>query len=192
MKTKTKYILLILSIITFSLLTFNSVKMQYWYNVKLELDIAKFLFVIGLISFGFYFLAKGWRNVLTKIMIGVFGICLVLNLHLWAEYDKAIQKQKRLTEYYELENCEKMENRFEVDLKKGELKYFHFGLGSIIGMENIMESEYNIEYYSMGCILRSEMECYNKLVDKHLKKNFNKSVSDIQKETDFYKLIETE
>ena len=166
--------------------------MQYWYNVKLELTISKVLFFIGLMSIGLYFLAKDWQNFLTKTMIGAFGICFVLNLHLWTEYYKSLQKQKRLTEYYELDTCEKMENRFSIDLKKGELKYFHFGIGSIIGMDEILGSKYNIEYYSMGCILRSEMECYNKLIDKHLKKKFNKSISDIQKETDFYKLTESE
>lgn len=165
--------------------------MQYWFNVKIELDISKVLFFTGLISFSLYLLAKDWRNFLTKLMIGAFGICLVLNLHLWTEYYKTLQKQNRLTEYYELETCEKMKNRFYIDLKRDELKYFDFGLGSIIGMDKIMKSNYNIEYYSMGCILRSEMECYNKLVDKHLKNNFNKSISDIYKETDFYKLTET-
>ncbi len=166
--------------------------MQYWFNVKIELDISKVLFFIGLISFGLYLLAKDWRNFFTKLMIGAFGICLVLNLHLWTEYYKTLQKQNRLTEYYELETCEKMENRFYIDLKKDELKYFDFGLGSIIGMDKIMKSNYKIEYYSMGCILRSEMECYNNLVDMHLKKSFNKSLSDIYKETDFYKLTKTE
>ena len=192
MESRTKYILLTLGILALGLLIFNNYYAYYWYSIVTELEYSKIIFGIGILSVGLFYFAKKWRNGLTKIIIGAFGICIVINLYLFAEYYKTVQKQNRLTEYYELESCGKMESRFAVDLKKGELKYFHFGLGSIIGMEDIMESEYDVEYYSMGCILRSEMECYNKLVDKHLKKNFNKSVSDIQKETDFYKLIETE
>jgi hypothetical protein len=125
-------------------------------------------------------------------MIGAFGICLVLNLYLVAEYYKTIQSQNRLSEYYELETCEEMEKRFAVDLKKGEIKYFDFGIGTVMGMKDVMESNYNIEYYSMGCSVRSEMDCYNKLADKYLTENYNKSISDVYKETDFYKLLEVE
>jgi len=79
-----------------------------------------------------------------------------------------------------------MEKRFKTDLKKEELKYFHFGIASISGMREIMESKYNIEYFSMGCLLRSEMECYNKLVNKYTKEKYDKSINDI------YEEIETE
>lgn len=119
-------------------------------------------------------------------MLGAFGICFALNLYLFIEIYPYVQIEKRLAEYYELETCEEMENRFAVDLKKGELKYFHFGIGTILGMKDVMKSNYDIEYYSMGCLLMSEMECYNKLVNKYLKENYNKSMSDI------YQLMEME
>jgi hypothetical protein len=190
LKPKTKYILLTLGISAFGLLIFNNY--YYWYHIVPELDYSNIIFGIGILSVGLYYFVKKWRNGLTKIMLGAFGICLALNLYLVAEYYKTVQSQNRLSEYYELETCEKMENRFAVDLKKGELKYFHFGLGGIIGMGDLMKSNYGIEYYSMGCLLRSEMECYNKLVNKHLKEKYNKSIFEIHKESDIYKLIETE
>ncbi|WP_024769094.1 FEKKY domain-containing protein [Aquimarina macrocephali] len=182
MNSKTKCILLTLAISVVGLLVFNSYKAYYWYSIVPELEYSKIIFGIGILSFGLFYFAKKWGNGLTKIMFVAFGICLILNLYLIVEYYKTLQTQNRLSEYYELETCKKMENRFATDLKKREIKYFHFGLGSIIGMENVMKSNYNIEYYSMGCLLRSEMECYNKLVDEYLKENYNKSISDIHKE----------
>lgn len=152
--------------------------MQYWYNVKLELDISKVLFFIGLISFGLYFLAKDWRKVLTKIMIGAFGICLVLNLHLWTEYCETVQRQKRLAEYYDLETCTKMENRFLTDLKNEELKYFQFGMGFDLELQKTLKSKYGIESYGMGCIVQSEFDCYNELVNNYLKEKHNDKIID--------------
>jgi hypothetical protein len=192
LNSRTKYILLTLGILALGLLIFNNYYAYYWYSNVPELELSKVLFAIGLLCFGLYFVIKKWMKIFTKLMIGAFSLCLAQNLYLVAEYYREIQSQNRLSEYYELESCEKMENRFAVDLKKGELKYFHFGLGGIMGMKDIMKSKYDVEYYSMGCLLRTEMECYNKLVDKYLKVNYNKSLTEISKETDIYKLIETE
>ena len=82
--------------------------------------------------------------------------------------------------------------KFANDLKNGEIKYFHFGLGTLIGQNKIVKEKYNIEVYSMGCLVRSEMECYNKKVNDYLKKNYDTSMSDVFNESDFIKLIETE
>ncbi|MBU3012308.1 hypothetical protein KO506_12905 [Polaribacter vadi] len=186
MNSKTKYLLLTLGIIGIFLMIFNSVKMWYWYDFKTELEISQIFFLVVLISFGLYFIITKYRKFLTKIIIVAFGISLILNIHLLTENFENILRQNRLSEYTELETCEKMESRFATDLKKEELKYFHFGIASISGMRENMESNYDIEYFSMGCLLRTEMECYNKLVNKHLKEKFNKSINDI------YEEIETE
>ena len=186
MNSKTKYLLFTLGIIGTILIIFNSIEMWYWYDFKLELEISQILFIIGLISFGLFFIIKQYRKILTKIIIGAFGISLILNIHLSTENFENILRQNRLSEYSELETCEKMEKRFKTDLKKEELKYFHFEIASISGMREIMESKYNIEYFSMGCLLRSEMECYNKLVNKYTKEKYDKSINDI------YEEIETE
>ena len=182
MNSKTKYLLLTLGIIGTILTIFNSIEMWYWYDFKMELETSQILLIIGFISFVLYFIVEKWRKILSKIMVGTFGICLILNLHLSAEYYKNSQHQNRLMEYSELKTCEEMENRFAIDFKKDEIKYFQFGMFSIEEMKDILKSKYDIEYYSMGCLLRSEMECYNKLVNEHLKGKYGNSINDIYKE----------
>ena len=176
MKTKTKYILLLLSVFGFALLIFNSVMMQYWYNVRLELNISQVLFAIGLLCFGLYLFVENWQKVLTKIMIGAFGICLIFNLHIWTEYYKSVQRQNRLAEYYELDTCTKMKDRFLIDLENQELKFFQFGIGSDWELHKTLESKYGIEAFGMGCSVQYEFECYNELVKNYLKEKYNDSV----------------
>lgn len=186
MNYKTKFTLFTLGIIGIILIVFNSVEIWYRYNFKLDLEISKILYFFGLVSVGIYFFTEKYRKFLIRIMIITFGVSLLLNIYPFTENLRIILKQNRLSEYYELETCEKMEKRFITDLNKNEIKYFHFGIASISGMSEIMESNYNIEYFSMGCLLRSEMECYNELVYKYLKENYNKSINEI------YEEIETE
>lgn len=74
---------------------------------------------------------------------------------------------KVMGEYYVL-SCEEMNERFEQDLKNKELKYFSFGL---VGSGNLTKNlkKYNIKNYDLGCIVRSNLECYSNLVDAYLK-----------------------
>ena len=141
MNSKTKYLILILGITGVILLVFNSIELWYWYETKLELEISKILFIIGLIAFVIYFKAEKWRKLLTKIMIGAFGICLILNLSLFTEYYKNVQHQNRISEYYELKTCKEMEIRFAADLKSGEMKYFFFGIGYDIEIAKILDDK---------------------------------------------------
>ncbi len=157
-----------------------------------ELKYSKWLFGIGILCAGLYLFRKAWRNILTKIMIGTFGVCFALNLYLFIEIYPYVQINKRYAEYSEIETCEEMEKRFSTDLKNGEVKYFHFGIGTLIGQNKILKDNYNIEVYSMGCLVQTEMECYNENVNDYLKKKYDKSMSDIFNESDFIKLLETE
>jgi hypothetical protein len=91
----------------------------------------------------------------------------------------SIKESNQLSEYEEIATCDEMKNRFAIDLKNKEIKYFDFGLGTNIQLQNVLESRYEIEYLSMGCIIRSEMECYNKLVEDYLMQNYNKSIDDL-------------
>lgn len=152
--------------------------MQYWYNVKLELDISKILFLLGLISFALYFLLKKWRNTLTKIMIATFGFCFLLNVYAVSEYYKIIQTQNTIAEYHKLKTCGEMENRFSTDLENGELKYFQFGIGTDLELQKTLKTKYGIESYGMGCIVQSEFDCYNKLVNNYLKEKHNDGIID--------------
>ena len=177
MKSKTKYLLLILSIVGLSLILFNEYKAYSDWSIVPELELSKGLFVIGIISFGLYFLIKKWRKVLTKVMIGAFSLCLAQNLYLVAEYYRITQSQKRLSEYSELNTCEEMENRFAADLKNDKIKYFSFGLVSDEEFTKKMKSEFGIENFNLGCTVYSEKICYNKLVEKHIEENYAKSIN---------------
>ncbi|TXD46061.1 MULTISPECIES: hypothetical protein [unclassified Polaribacter] len=115
---------------------------------------------------------------MTRIIIGTFGICLVLNLYLVTEYYQALQTQKRFSEYSKLETCEEMENRFATDLKKGEIKYFQFGFGYDIELDKTLKNKYKIETFGMGCSIQSEMICYNKMVNDYLKEKHNDGIID--------------
>ncbi len=181
MNSKTKYIILTLAISAFGLLIFNNYKTYYWYSITPELEIAIGLFAIGIICFGLYFLLKKWRNILTKIIIGTFSLCMAQNLYLVAEYYREIQSQNRLSEYHELETCEEMENRFETDLKDRKLKYFSFGLAADEKYSKRMKTELGIENFNLGCTVYSEKICYNKLVENHIKKKYGKTINEILK-----------
>jgi DNA primase catalytic subunit len=56
-------------------------------------------------------------------------------LFLFIQTYESVQMQKRYTEYYELETCEKMEKRFIIDLQNREIKYFQFGSGYDVELE---------------------------------------------------------
>ena len=75
-----------------------------------------------------------------------------------------------------------MEIRFTSDLKKGEIKYFFFGIGYDTELAKILDHKYKIETFGMGCMIQSEMICYNELVDKFLKEKYRNSINGIYKE----------
>jgi hypothetical protein len=84
MKSKTKYILTILAILDLVLIYYNHFNALNETSFDPpELKYSKWLFGIGILCVGFYFSNKSWRNILTKIMLGAFGICLALNLYLF-------------------------------------------------------------------------------------------------------------
>ncbi|NMH88061.1 hypothetical protein HHX25_11150 [Flavivirga sp. Y03] len=191
MKPKTKYILSILVISGFALLYYNhNNELTETSFDSTELKYAKRFFGIGILCLVLYFFNKKLKNLLTKIMFGVFGISLALNLYIFPRIYESVRINKIYYEYSEIETCEEMEKRFATDLKNGEIKYFQFGIGYNVGLEKTLKEQYNIETFGMGCTIQSEKECYNKLVNEYLKKDFNKSISDIEKESDLYKLIE--
>ena len=154
--------------------------MQYWLNVKMELNFSKILFLMGMLSFGLYYFVKKWRHVLTKVMIGAFGICLMLNLYSLSEYYKIIKIKNTISEYEELKTCSEMENRFTTDFKNGEIKYFQFGIAPNIELQKTLKTKYRIESYAMGCIvpIGSKIKCYNNLVNQYLKENYNDQIVD--------------
>ncbi len=185
MKYRTKYILLIIFILAFTLTIYND------YNEltetsfdSTELKYAKRFLGIGILCFGIYFFNKNWRMLLIKIMFGIFGITLALNLYIFPGIYANAQANELYAVYSEIETCVGMEKRFVKDLQNKEIKYFYFGIGYDVELHQILENKYNIEMFGMGCMIQSKFECYNKLVYEYLKESHNKSINDIYREID--------
>lgn len=189
MNSKTKYLLLILAIAGLVLLYYNdnNALTETSFDPP-ELKYSKWLFGIGILCVGLYFFKVKLQNILTKIMIGAFGICFVLNIYLFVQIYPYVKTDNVFAEYSEIENCDEMEKRFTDDHKNGEIKYFHFGLGPSSEQNKILKEKYKVTVYTMGSLVRSEMECYNKKVNTYLDNKYNKSISDIFNESDFKKL----
>ncbi|NER15116.1 hypothetical protein GWK08_16800 [Leptobacterium flavescens] len=179
MNNRTKYILLILSIsaLVLSIYSKNNILTESSYG-PVELEYAKIFFGIGLLCAGIYYFNKNWHKGLTLVMTVMFSLSLVLNIYLIAKNYKGIQFQNRFAEYSKLESCEEMEKRFATDLKKGEIKYFQFGIGYDTELAKKLKDKYNIETFGMGCLIQAEKECYNKLVNEYLKEKHNDDIID--------------
>lgn len=179
MNSKTKYILPILAISGFVLLYYNHNNALTETSFDpVELKYSKWFFGVGILCVGLYFSYKNWRNALTKIMLGVFGICFALNLYLFIEIYPYVQIGNLYAEYSEIETCEEMEKRFSTDLKNGEIIYFQFGIGYDIELAKTLKEKYKIQTIGMGCTIQSEKECYNKLVNEYLKEKHNDGIID--------------
>ncbi|WP_028873231.1 hypothetical protein [Psychroserpens burtonensis] len=178
MNARTKYILLILGISAFGLSIYNKYNAYTETSFNpVELEYAKVFFGIGIFCVGLYYFNKNWRNLMTKIMIGAFGICLILNLYLIAQIYESKQIQNRLSEYYELD-CEKITDRFKADLKNNEIKYFS---GGLVGSGNLSENikKYGIENFELGCQVYTNLNCYNELVSNYLKDQKNININEL-------------
>ncbi|MEL7005986.1 MAG: hypothetical protein AAFN93_25150 [Bacteroidota bacterium] len=55
-------------------------------------------------------------------------------------------------------------------------------IGSTLMLDEIMDENYNVEAFSMGCLVREEFECYNELVEIYLKEKYAKSLDEIYEE----------
>jgi hypothetical protein len=180
MKNKSKYGILILGILGFALLCYN----KYFALAETsfepqELVFSKWFFGIGILSIGIYFLNKKLSNLLTKVAIATFGICLILNIYLSVQIYESVRIGKIYAEYGELDTCVKMEKRFASDLKNKEIKYFQCISNFNPELEKILKDEYKIETFGMDCKFEFEKECYNKLVNIYLKEEHHKSLIDI-------------
>ncbi|WP_397362264.1 hypothetical protein [Olleya sp. R77988] len=179
MRNRTKYILLILAIAGFALSYYNHFNALNETSFEpIELTYAKRFFGIGILCAGIYLFKKNWRNILTKFMLGAFGICFAINLFLFIEIYPYVQIGKLYAEYSEIETCGEMEKRFATDLKNEEIVYFQFGIGYDIELVETLKEKYKIQSIGMGCTIQSEKECYNKLVNEYLKEKHNDGIID--------------
>ena len=175
MTSKTKYSIILIAVIGLILLIFSSIKWMHW-GIEYLL-IAKILFLIGLISFVLYFLAKDWQKTLTKIMLFSFSISLILSTYLSYAYFER-EKTIALITKYERANCNELKELFATDLKNKDIKFFQYGMGTDIELQENLESKYGIRSFGMGCVKFSTIDCYNDLVNNYLIERFNDSIVD--------------
>lgn len=163
----------------------------HWYNrnvaykmesVVPELDYSLLFLGVGLLG-GIVFMFTRDTKILSKVLTIIFGLSLVINLFLLYDYYNMIKEGKEFEEYTAIKSCKEMEMRFQEDVKKGKIKYFEFGMGTIIGFKETLKN-YDITSYGMGCILYSEMKCYNKLVEEYFEKTYDKPFRHIYQEVD--------
>tara|TARA_R110002126_G_scaffold289763_2_gene445426 strand:- start:846 stop:1379 length:534 start_codon:yes stop_codon:yes gene_type:complete len=176
MKLKTSIIVIILSSLGIYLL-FSNLDVRDINNFNLLKNISAILIIIGIIGFIIYLIAKESRAI-RNIIIGLFIISLTINSYVGYYKYQMNKTNKILSEYYELKTCKEMETRFESDLKKGEVKYFQFGIGYDIELAKLLNEKYKIETFGMGCMIQSEIICYNNLVNDYLKEKYNERIID--------------
>ncbi len=108
---------------------------------------------------------------LTFTALGIGIIFLVTSTYSTFEYFEFERRNKIFAEYSEFE-CAEMEEKFAVDLKNNELKYFSGGMfyNQTFG-KNL--KKLGIEEFYQGCVISIEFECYRDLLEKYLKKEKN-------------------
>ena len=174
MKLKTSIIIVTLcSLGTYFL--FESNDMRNINNFNLLLNISWILIAIGIIGFIIYLLTKE-NTKIKKVIIGLFIISLAISSYVGFYKYQFNNANNILSEYYEIETCGEMETRFLTDLKKGEIKYFKFGLGFDSELQKTLNSNYGIQSFGMGCLVESKFYCYNNLVNNYLKEKYNDGI----------------
>ncbi len=176
MKIKIKYIALVLFLVDSFLLIINIKYQDETASVIPDLDYAKLLFYLGIISLIIYLIIAKFKKVLTifvTMAIISFCISIFFNLRLAKDNYDRIQCNKGISEYYkyfEFESCEKIKKRFEEDLINGELKYFRNEFNSDLEFEERLRDKHNIKLIGISCTQYTSMECYNDLVKGYIKK----------------------
>lgn len=88
-----------------------------------------------------------------------------------------MKRYEAITTEYESLNCEKMKAKFEIDLKRNQLKYFSFGMFDSQKLNKNLK-KLDIENFHQGCVL-SPLNCYNKFVENYLLVSKNKKIEDL-------------
>lgn len=184
MYAKLKYIILTILIAGIGFGIFSYLKFSDYGNEYLNFTQSEYLLptiLTGLIIV-FFFLPRSLKmnnRVLTFSALGISVINLILCLNLTLNYF-SIQKTSKMLTIYKNLNCEQMDKRFEKDLNNDELKYFYFNSFYVTSFTDNLK-KYNIKNIYMGSLLNNELNCYNQLVIKHLKKNENVDIKTLMK-----------
>ncbi|MFY0603349.1 MAG: hypothetical protein JXQ93_05335 [Flavobacteriaceae bacterium] len=182
MKVKTKYLIFILFGLAFTFSLFNYSKIRYWGHLNFELKLSFISLFIGLFFYVFFLFIKNKRKAFLRTALSFLTIAIVISLYLFSEYYKTYQLMKKEMEYDKIKTCDEMKTRFLKDVKNNEVKYFSFGLGRDWTLDQALKNKFNIVNYSPGCLIQSEKICYNAMVEKYVKDNFNDSISGVREE----------
>lgn len=183
MKKNNKLPLLFLIIICAFSIIFTSIEMRYWGHVQMELSASKVGFAIGLISTLMFWIFLKKKKWLLKLGITCFLLSLLINVNPMLQYYENLQKRWTLEKYQSINSCDQMKEQFKVDVANDELKYFQFGIGFDFSLKENLDKNYNIESFGMGCIIQSNLECYNKLLSNYLKEEYNTTINKIYEQS---------
>ncbi|WP_298321335.1 hypothetical protein [uncultured Aquimarina sp.] len=167
MYTKLKYIILTILIFGIGFGIFSYLNLvDNGYQTEFYLP----TILVGLVIV-FFFLARSLKiksRLLTFSALGIATICLIITVDLTLNHFSIERYKNTLTEYHEL-SCEQMKERYAVDLKKNELKYFS---GGFTGTGNLTKNlkKYDIQNFDLGCTIYGNLMCYSELVAEYLKK----------------------
>lgn len=123
------------------------------------------VFIASLIFLTLFAVRKTYRNYQKSLW--ALAIFLIINLGtitfvIAEEIDK-----HEMNQISQISNCDEAELTFSSDLKNGKLKFFTFGIVENIKFKKQLEEKYDLKVRYMGCIVTSELECYNQKVKNH-------------------------
>jgi uncharacterized membrane protein len=175
MHAKLKNIILTLTLIGIGLGIFSYSKMYEFFYQEFY-----FPAILVILLIGFFFLPKSLKiksKFLNLTALGIGIIFVTLTTQLTLDYLGMKRTEKILTEYHELD-CEKITDRFTIDLENNEIKYFSSGL---VGSGNLSKNikKYGIENFDLGCMVYDNLNCYNKIVSNHLKDKKNININEL-------------
>ena len=172
MYKKIKYFLLIFTLIGmifFYLDYYQNFNGNYFLGISNNrIKISAILLVL---IFVFFFLPRKLKQRKDKYVIVATLIVLVFlfqNLNIGLNYYSHYRFEKILAEYKSLD-CDKLKERFELDLKNNELKFFSGGLFYNKTQAKKLK-KHKIENFFQGCMIDKGLDCYSNLVLEYLKK----------------------
>ena len=177
MYAKLKNIILTLALIGIGLGIFSFSKMYEFFYQEFYIPA-----ILAILLIAFFILPKNLKiksKFLNLTTLGIGIVFVTMTTQLTLDYFGMQRTMNILTEYHEL-NCEEITDRFTVDLKNSELKYFSSGL---TGSGNLSKNikKYGIENFELGCMVYDNLNCYNKLVSNYLKDEKNININELYK-----------
>lgn len=116
------------------------------------------------------------RLLIFPILLLLIG--LSLNVEIYYRHLLTERFSEVFRDYGSLD-CDELHSRFFEDLKKGELKYFSVGIAPPEIEEDF--ADIDIENYHQGTFFSGHLQCYNELVEQHVKYTYNVDIGSLFK-----------